>query len=197
MIKPPLDNIYLRRGIFVFGHFAAFTAFFFLFAWPVHRFYTDRDLQIDEQRAALVRLHAIASARSTVDELIAHAKSDESRIAFLEAANDGVAAANLQTLLKTMAQSAGANLRSVRTLAAEVSDDTKFIGAQVEITGPIEAVYRAVHAVEMGKPLLFIRNALLKPSQQTAVSPAGGAAVPTIDARLDVLAPLQLVEASK
>jgi hypothetical protein len=90
-----------------------------------------------------------------------------------------------------MVQTTGARLRSIRTLPAKVSDDMKFIGAQVDLTGSIQAVYQTVRTIETAKPFLFIRSALLKPTQQGAVLPSGSSAEPTIDVQLDVVGALQ------
>jgi hypothetical protein len=191
MIGQWRNNVWVRRSVFVLANGAAIAAFWFLFAWPIQAFFAGRDTQISEQRALLARLNAIIAQRATVEGLASRSGSAGSRVEFLQGANDGVAAANLQTLLGGMVQTTGAHLRSIRTLPAKVNDDMKFIGAQVDLTGSIQAVYQTVRTIETAKPFLFIRTALLKPTQQGAVSPSGNSAEPTIDVQLDVVGAMQ------
>jgi hypothetical protein len=188
-------NVWLRRGLFALVNAAALSGFLCLFVWPIQAFFADRDAQILQQRAILVRLNAIAAQRATVADLAAQSASDGSA-EFLQGGNDGVAAANLQTLVKGMVEPTGARLRTVRTLPAKAQDDTKFIGVQLEITGTIQAVYQAVRTIETAKPFLFIEDALLRPTQRVAMTPPGMSAEPTIDAQLDIVGAMQ-VEGNK
>jgi hypothetical protein len=184
-------NVWLRRGLFALVNAAVLSGFLCVFVWPIQAFFADRDAQISQQRAILVRLNAIAAQRATVADLAAQSASDGSA-EFLQGGNDGVAAANLQTLVKGMVESTGAKLRSVRTLPTKPQDDTKFIGVQLEITGTIQAVYQAVRTIETAKPFLFIEDALLRPTQRVAMTPPGMSAEPTIDAQLDIVGAMQL-----
>jgi hypothetical protein len=188
-------SVWLRRGLFALVNAAALSGFLCVFVWPIQAFFADRDAQISQQRAILVRLNTIAAQRATVADLAAHSASDGSA-EFLQGGNDGVAAANLQTSVKGMVESTGAKLRSVRTLPTKPQDDTKFIGVQLEITGTIQAIYQAVRTIETAKPFLFIEDALLRPTQRVAMAPPGMSAEPTIDAQLDIVGAMQ-VEGNK
>jgi hypothetical protein len=188
-------NIWLRSGLFALVNAAALSGFLCAFVWPIQAFFADRDAQISQQRAILVRLNAIAAQRATVADLAAHSASDGSA-EFLQGGNDGVAAANLQTLVKGMVESTGARLRSVRTLPTKPQDDMKFIGVQLEITGTIQAVYQTVRSIETAEPYFFIEDAQLRPTQRVAVTPTGMSAEPTIDAQLDIVGAMQ-VEGNK
>jgi hypothetical protein len=184
-------NVWLRRGLFALVNAAALGGFLCVIVWPIQAFFADRDTQISQQRAILVRLNAIAAQRATVADLAAQSATDGSA-EFLQGGNDGVAAANLQTLVKGMVESTGAKLRSVRTLPTKPQDDTKFIGVQLEITGTIQAIYQAVRTIETAKPFLFIEDALLRPTQRVAMAPPGMSAEPTIDAQLDIVGAMQV-----
>jgi hypothetical protein len=185
------SNVWLRRGLFVLLNAVVLSGLLCLFAWPIQVFFADRDAQISQQRAILAHLNAIAAQRATVAGLAAQSASDGSA-EFLQGGNDGVAAANLQTLVKGMAEPTGARLRSVRTLPTKPDDSMKFIGVQVEITGTIQAVYQTVRTIETAKPFLFIESALLRPTQRVAMTPPGMSAEPTIDAQLDIVGAMQL-----
>jgi hypothetical protein len=184
-------NVWLRRGLFALVNAAALSGFLCVFVWPIQAFFADRDAQISQQRAILVRLNAIAAQRAAVTDLAAQSASDGSA-EFLQGGNDGVAAANLQTLVKGMVESTGARLRSIRTLPTKPQENMKVIGVQVDITGTIQAVYQSVRAVETAKPFLFIVGALLKPTQQAAIASSGTSTAPTIDAQLDIVGAMQI-----
>ncbi|HMG79475.1 MAG TPA: type II secretion system protein GspM [Xanthobacteraceae bacterium] len=185
------SNLRLRRSLFVLLNAAALGGLLCLFAWPIQAFFADRDIEILQQRAILARLSAIAAQRATVADLVTQAASNGSA-EFLQGGNDGVAAANLQTLVKGMVELTGARLRSVRTLPTKPQEDMKIIGVQVDITGTIQAVYQSVRAVETAKPFLFIVGALLRPTQRVAMTPPGMSAEPTIDAQLDIVGAMQI-----
>jgi Type II secretion system (T2SS), protein M subtype b len=185
------NNVWLRRGLFVLFNAAVLSGLLCLFAWPIQAFFADRDAQISQQRAVLAGLNAIAAQRTTVAGLAVQSASDGS-VEFLLGGNDGVAAANLQTLVKGMVEPTGARLRSIRTLPTKPQEDMKFIGVQVDITGTIQAVYQSVRAVEAAKPFLFIVGALLKPTQQAMMAPSGISTAPTIDAQLDIVGAMQI-----
>lgn len=184
-------NTWLRRSLFALVNAAALGGLLCLLVWPIQAFFTDRDAQISQQRGVLARLNAIAAQRAAVSNLAAQSVSD-GNAEFLQGGNDGVAAANLQTLVKGMVEPTGARLRSVRTIPAKLDEGMKFIGVQVEITGTIQAVYQSVSSVESAKPFLFIVGALLKPTQQVAMVRPGMSAVPTIDAQLDIVGAMQI-----
>ena len=195
MIGQWQKNVWLRRGLFALVNAAALSGFLCVFVWPIQAFFTDRDAQISQQRAILVRLNAIAAQRATVADLAAQSASNGSA-EFLQGGNDGVAAANLQTLVKGMVEPTGARLRSIRTLPTKPQEDMKFIGVQLEVTGTIQAVYQAVRTIETAKPFLFIEDALLRPTQRVTMTPTGMSAEPTIDAQLDIVGAIQ-VEGNK
>ncbi|HZP79816.1 MAG TPA: type II secretion system protein GspM [Pseudolabrys sp.] len=192
MIEQVRTNAWLRRGIFLAVNLIANLALLFLFVWPIQAFFAERNAQITNQRALLSRLNAVIAQQSTVDTLAAGSAVDKHRAEFLQGTNEGVIAANLQITLKGMAQTTGARVRSARTLPAKVSDDVKLIGAQIEITGPIQAIDQTVRTIEAARPFLFVVGAVLKPAQQMILQPTDVALPPQIDAQLDVVGAMQI-----
>jgi hypothetical protein len=191
MIELLRNNVPLRRGAFILANVATLIGFWVVVIWPLQDFFASRDAQLSQRRVALARFQAIAAQRSAVERLVAQSAADGRRAEFLEGIDDSVAAANLQTMLKDMVDPTGAHLRSISALSAKPMEGTKLIGAQLEMTGTINAVYQTVHTIETAKPFLFIVGAQLKPTQQAAVSYALSRTEPTIDAQLDVVGGLQ------
>jgi hypothetical protein len=92
-----------------------------------------------------------------------------------------------------MTQSTGAHVRSIRSLPPQTVDGVTYVGAQVELSGPLRAIQQTVHAIESSTPFLFIVAAAIKPSPQANFAGAGTGirAELTLDARLDVVGALQ------
>jgi hypothetical protein len=186
-----LNSVLLHRVAFMLANVTAVIGFLILIVWPIQDFFADRDARISEQRALLARFNAIAAQRSTVEGLAAQSMTSQPRSEFLQGDNDGVATANFQTMLKGMVEPTGARLRSMRTLPTASADKLKFIGAQLDMTGTMQAVFQTIRTIEAAKPFLFIINAELKPTQQSAATPAGSSAEPTIDTQIDVIGAMQ------
>ncbi len=191
MIRLLSNHVPLRHGAFILANVAAVIGLWVAVIWPIQDFFASREAQLSERRAAFARFQAIAAQRSTVERLAAQSAADARRAEFLRGTNDGVAAANLQTMLKGMVAPTGARLRSIGALPAKPMEDMKLIGAQLEMTGTIKAIYQTVRTIETAKPFLFIVGAQLKPTQRVKVSFASNRAEPTIDAELDVVGALQ------
>jgi hypothetical protein len=191
MITLRWNSVWVRRGGFIVANVTAFVGFLLLIAWPIQDFFIDRDAWIFEQRTLLARFNAIVAQRGAVEGLASQSTAGQRRAEFLQGDNDGVTTANFQTMLKGMVEPTGAHLRSMRALPTASTDNMKFIGAQLDMTGTMQAVFQTVHTIEAAKPFLFIVNAELKPTQQAAVTPAGSSAEPTIDAQIDVVGAMQ------
>jgi hypothetical protein len=86
-----------------------------------------------------------------------------------------------------LSEASGARLRSVQGLPGEADGRLAYIGARLDIFGPIQAVQRAINAIEEAKPFFFVTNAIIKRSMQSAL-PGNEAAEPVIDAQVDVFA---------
>jgi hypothetical protein len=147
---------------------------------PIQTLLAEQDAEIARQQERLARLRAIASYTSE-----SAGQSTKPGEEYIFGPNEGVASANLQTRLKSMAQSSGTQLRSVQGLPPETDGRLRLIGARLNFAGPIEAVHRAVLAIENARPYVFITNALIKTPRRLQ-SPAALAREPVVEAQLDV-----------
>ncbi|MGA2129856.1 MAG: type II secretion system protein GspM [Xanthobacteraceae bacterium] len=176
----------VRRIIFVAGNLAAAAAFVCLVVWPILDLLAERDAAIVEQRGALARLQGVIAEEARIATI---ARETDAQVQdFLSGTNEGVIIADLQTRLKSIAEGSGARLRSVQALPPVSREQTRYVGSRLEISGPIGAIHRAVHAVESARPWLFVSAGSIKPSP--AASHAGAATEPVIDAQLDIFGAL-------
>jgi hypothetical protein len=178
------DARWLRRSLFVTINLAACSAILVLVAQPIYGLFAERDAQIATLGETLARMNAIASRKVDVDALGRQVDAESDLGEFLAAANEGAANAAFQARLKTMAEAAGARVRSVQGLPAKVNGQVRYIGARIDLYGALGAVQKTVYAVESGKPYLFVSNASIR------LSPSVGAQAvmtePVINTQLDI-----------
>jgi general secretion pathway protein M len=188
------DRPWVRRAAFVAGNFAAALALAAFLAVPVHEFFAERDAQIASQRTLLARLGAIAAQQTRVEAAAREADAQVEHGEFLVGTNEGVIVADLQTRLKATAEAAGARLRSVQSLPPKTRDEVRYVGARLDAYGPMAAIQRTLHAVEAGKPYLFVDAAVVRaaPPINTQGLPNAAAQEPVIDAQLDIFGAVHL-----
>lgn len=184
------DVAWLRRAVFLAINFAAGLAIFALIVDPVYTFFAERDAQIAAQRETLARMDGIASRKSDVEAIGRQVEAESDLGEFLAAANEGAANAALQARLKTMAEAAGARIRSVQGLPAKTQGDIRYIGARIDLSGALGAVHKTVYAIEGGKPYLFVASASVRLSP--SVNAQAAAMEPVIDAQLDVFGAMRM-----
>src|SRR5437660_4455887 len=176
-------RLWLRRVAFVAGNIAVALAIAAFVVMPVRAFFAQRAAQIVSQRALLARFTAIAAQQSRVQTAAQEADAQVEHGEFLVGTNEGVIVADLQTRLKTMVEAAGARLRSVQSLPPKMREEVRYVGARLDVYGPIAAIQRTLHAVEAGTPYLFVDAAVVRaaPSVNPAALPNAAAQEPTID----------------
>jgi general secretion pathway protein M len=182
MMAPQLSDPRLRRAAFIGGNLLALVAFVLLVISPIRAALMDGEAEIARQAETLARYRALAQHRP---EAPSPAEAQFAREAFLTGPNEGVAAANLQARLQAVSTSLGARLRSVQGVASRSEGSLRFIGARLEIFGPLQAVHQAIHAIEAAKPFLFVTATTLKLSPTAALP--GNTAQPILEAQIDIL----------
>jgi general secretion pathway protein M len=188
------DRPWLRPSAFIAGNCAAALAIVAFLVLPVQEFFAERDTQIANQRALLARLAAIAGQETRVEAAAHDADAQVEHGEFLVGTNEGVVVADLQTRLKAIAEAAGARPRSVQSLPPKTREDVRYVGARLDVYGPVAAIQRTLHAMETGKPYLFVDAAVVRtaPPVNTPSPPNATAPEPVIDAQLDVFGAVHL-----
>ena len=179
---------WLRRLLFLGGNLAIGLVVTFACILPVRELLADRDQEIIEQRMMLARFRAVAAQETVVEAAAKDAASDQGE--FLLGKNEGVIGADLQTRLKGMVETAGAKLRSVRTLPAETHGQTKYMGSRIEVYGPLAAIHRTIYAIESAKPYLFVRSAAIRPAPP--IGQVGIPLEPLLEAQLDIFGAVRI-----
>jgi hypothetical protein len=190
MIRKWQDTPRIRRVLFLGLNLAASLAVFILIVRPIYAVFVEQDAQIAMLGETLARMNAIANRKSDVEDLARQLDAESDLGEFLAGANEGVANAALQARLKTMTEAAGARVRSVQGLPIKNNGQIRYIGARIDLYGPLGAVHKAIYAVESGKPYLFVSGASIRLSP--SISAQAAMTEPVIDAQLDVFGAVQM-----
>jgi hypothetical protein len=158
---------------------------------PIRTVFAERDSHILSQRKALARLQAIAGQFETIRSVSADTNKDLRSGEFLVGTSENVISAELQTRLKTIMEGAGAKPRAVQALPARTADRVRYIGARIEVTGTIQAIYRSVYGLESAKPYLFISGATIRPAAPVTKPEI---VEPVLQAQLDVFGAVQIAD---
>ena len=172
MIGKWQDAPWIRRAVFLGLNLAACLAVLFLIIHPIRAVFAEQDAQIAMLSEMLARMNAIARRKSDVEALARQVDAEGNLGEFLAGANEGVANAALQARLKSVAEAAGARVRSVQGLPAKNNGEVRYIGARIDLYGPLGAVHKAVYAVESGKPYLFVSGASIRLSPSVSAQAA-------------------------
>lgn len=153
-------------------------------AEPLLDSYHDAQATIQNLRPAIERAggdsDGLAELKASVDRL----KSRESdRPGLLAGTNESIAAAELQTRLKTIADSAKGDLKSTQILAARDDGNFRRITVRGQISGNLAAVQRILYAVEANLPYLFLDDVDIR---VTTGSTRADAPAPNLDLHLDI-----------
>lgn len=190
MMKLIYDSHLRRPAIFVLGNVAVFAVAVFGLVIPTYAFFADRDDRILEQTRVLTRLSAIAAQAVNVESMGSETNTQMRGDEFLSGPNENVISADLQARLKSVIEAAGARSRAVQALPLNTFDQIRYSGSRIEIFGPLQAIHRAVYAIESAKPYLFITGATIK--GPPSVGRQGVPEEPVIQAQLDVFGAIQL-----
>ncbi|WP_316205384.1 type II secretion system protein GspM [Bradyrhizobium sp. SZCCHNS3004] len=182
------DAQLVRPSLFILGNVAILGLVLWGVVLPIDALFKERNARIDDQGRLLARLKAIAAQASSIEVLASETDAQLQSGEFLTGANENVIAADLQTKLKTIVGNAGAQSRAIQSLPGRAVDQIRYSGVRLDLSGPLPAVMRVVHAIESTKPYLFIANATLKSGPPAR---SGTAEEPVLQAQLDVYGAVQ------
>lgn len=183
----PSPPPWLRKAMAV-GLLAALIASVWMFVvHPLAAAYMEREEKLRSDRELLGRYVAIAGLEDEVSAFDAERRASTDLSEFLQGDASTIAAANLQTRLKTISRTSSAAFRSARPLEEKEQDGVALIGVRIHVTGDIVAVQQILHQIEYGLPFMFIEAAQVSQSRQNRRSDQQSA--PQLDLRLDIYAP--------
>jgi hypothetical protein len=123
---------------------------------------------IEEKRALLGRLNAIASAGGAIETRLL--PQNDANPMLLSGENEAVVTADLQSWLQNVIGAAGGQINSVNNVSEAGESDISMIGLKVNLSGNMEAVHRTISSIESNQPRLFVKEIEIHSNyQQTSV----------------------------
>ena len=111
---------------------------------------------IDEKRALLGKLNAIASAGVSFEAQLL--PENDGNPMLLSGENEAVMSADLQSWLQDVVATAGGQINSVNNVSETGDNDIRMIGLKVNLSGSMETVHRTILSIENNQPRLFIKE---------------------------------------
>jgi hypothetical protein len=122
---------------------------------PVLDFYGTRQDQVDDLRSRAARETALIEAMPALKRAAESAAATPTR-AVLAGNSDAIAGAALQEQVRTMANSANAQLTSIETLPGEQVGAYRRIGVRVELSVQLPVAVHLLAAIEEAQPSMLV-----------------------------------------
>jgi general secretion pathway protein M len=154
---------------------------------PILASYDAAERDLARARGDLARYEDLARSRPAlmrqIDELRTRERANS---AYLQAATDALAAAELQERVSAAITGSGGTLTSTQPLKVAEEGGFRRVAVNVQFSGTIAAVHAALHALEVAKPFVLIDNLDLR--GRTVRRPGGAEEVdPVLLVRLDLM----------
>jgi general secretion pathway protein M len=126
------------------------------FIIPVYLLHRHYDFYLDKYSDELARYQRIAATRATLEAKLAAVKAREPRKGFLKNASPGLAASEVQDVVKSLIEGNGGRLAVLQI--SPHKDDGRFRQASVNVqmSASVPALRKILHALESAQPHLFV-----------------------------------------
>jgi general secretion pathway protein M len=179
---PASGRKWLGAVVFIGGHLAALAISYAVLLAPLQQLSRDAADELAERQFVLRRLQSVLAQEKAVTGFAKGVKDLNAQGELLDGSNEGIASANLQSLLQGIASTAGATVKSLRALPPR-GTSAPMIGARIEIAGPLRAIHAVVHAIEGNRIIFVVTSAIIRPAQVGREVPGEE---PKIDAQFDI-----------
>ena len=126
---------------------------------PVLREFDAADAAIADARTLVSHYHQAGTRVPQQRALLAQlAERQETENGFLAGANETLAAADLQSRIKTIVENARGELKSTQILPAQQEGQFRRVAVRGEMTMTLPVAQRVLYTIETASPLLFLDN---------------------------------------
>jgi hypothetical protein len=142
--------------------------------------------EISHLQDMLARYRRVAAEAPRIRSAIeALARESEANGLYLQGSTDALAAAQLVEQLKQVVQESRGRVSAAQNLPVETADELQKVSVRIQFTGSIETVQRVLHAVETGRPMLFIDGLEIRETARSQYAEASDSD-PGLGVRLDI-----------
>jgi hypothetical protein len=143
---------------------------------PAWKAYTAKDQQLEIARDQLERLQRLAAQLPALRTQVARLRDEDPLAPYLlQAANDALAAAELQERLKAITLAHDGRVLSTRVLKGAVDGPFERVVVEARLEMSLEGLQDLLYEIHTKKPYLFIDELAIMSRPQRRGSPAGGA----------------------
>jgi general secretion pathway protein M len=135
---------------------------------PIKRRYDDNDQAITDGIHLLAGLKSVVAQGRQPGSEISASDLERYRGDFLAGPEDAIIVADLQTRLRSLITARNAELSSARALQPKSHDGLEYLGLALQIRAEMRSIQELLHAIETGRPLLFIERADLRLDERGA-----------------------------
>ncbi len=154
---------------------------------PLVAAYASQRHEVDQTEQLIERFERVVAERPALElRRRALADADQAQHLTFSAESDGVAAADLQNLVKSAVERGGGALQSTQVKSPRSDNGFRRIGLRVQMTGDVEALRKTLMALEANQPLIFGESLELRARQQPKSVGKGVVEDRTLEIRLDV-----------
>ena len=124
---------------------------------PLYLEYVRLQQSIDQSHHLLDKYRKLEATRAGLEADIAVLKARDARDGdYLAASSETLAGAEIQSRLKALFESVGAEQRSVQTLTPETVDGLVRVTVRTQFMADTDALYQLLYQLETEAPLLFV-----------------------------------------
>lgn len=153
-LSPPVSRI-AAVGLLLL----ALACLYALIVRPLWQAWAGQAEAIAEQQQLLDRYRRFAAARADLGDRLERLRNDRSaQEGYLEGENETLVAAQLQNRIRSVVQESGAKLSSTQVLQGVDEQGFRRIGVRVSMTCAVADLQKIFHALEAGRPYLFLDN---------------------------------------
>lgn len=142
--------------IFLSVNLAAIIFVVLLLLMPIFDFFNKRSERISEQLNILTRYESVAGQENEVQAYSKKIADNNINGELIPGASEGIANANLQDRLKSLAEQSHITVISIQMLPKKNVGVISMIGARIEVSGNYENTYQFCRILEETSPTLLI-----------------------------------------
>lgn len=151
---------------------------------PAARHIANLDGEIELKRELLGRLLDHQKAMPAAGDAAQRGQALLAAEFTLPGETEPIRVANLQAVLRGMAEEAGVQLQSTRTLPPVVREQVPLVGMHLSMRAPIEAVQKLLRRIEVNRPVLVVDGLEIVPVPEGSTGIGGAERLLRVELRV-------------
>lgn len=152
-----------RTTLFIAFNIMVLLGAYLIVIQPILFILNEQVARLNERSAELARYRAFSGQEPEIYRLYQDTNETSSAKMFLSGGSDGASGALLQGRLKQTGGIAGLQILSLASLDPYTENGVHYLGARMEVSGPIEGIHNTLRDIESGgAPILFVKSMTIR-----------------------------------